>query len=55
MIKFLVLLIAVSNLIQVSLGQCTSPYTVNWGDTCLTIADKAGINFKKMILNNYYC
>ena len=26
---------------------CTTPYTVNWGETCLTIADKAGINFKK--------
>ena len=52
MIKFLVLLISTFNLIQVSLGQCTSSYSVNWGDTCLTIADKAGISFPTFIALN---
>ena len=44
MFKILVLLISVSSLIQVALGQCSTPYTVTWGDTCNSIAQKAGIN-----------
>jgi hypothetical protein len=31
---------------------CTSPYTVNWGDTCITIAERAGISFTTFIALN---
>lgn len=49
MLKLLILLVSVFSFVH---GQCTTPYTVNWGDTCNTIADKAGISFTTFIALN---